>query len=195
MLVTRTYAPVRCSMLNPGCPGFKTKLMYLVTLHRLLCVSDASLAIRRRDSMPYSCRYKFAEFSYLRAAGSIEHIEKTVIFLVDPSSVAKPDSEAPAWDDSAAAAKAAEDEAVAAVKAAWKVAKEAKEVRAAGTGKTTHACHQICPLASLRSAYLNLPMNLRIRASLPPTPRNHHSLLSLDRLCLSVAACSPQLAL
>lgn len=78
------------------------------------------------------CRYHFSEFSYLRVAdkkhGIPEHIEKTVLFLVDPSAVAKPDPNAQNLNDAAALKWAAEAEATAAMKAAWKVAKEAKEV-------------------------------------------------------------------
>ena len=77
-------------------------------------------------------RDHFAEFSYLRAADKKlnipEHLEKTVLFLVDPSPVAKADPEGQNQDDKAETAKAAEEEAAAAVKAAWRAAKDAKEV-------------------------------------------------------------------
>ena len=72
------------------------------------------------------------EFSYLCSAdkkhGIPEHLEKTVLFLVDASPVAKADADAQDWDAQASSAKAAEEEAAAAVKAAWHTAKEAKEV-------------------------------------------------------------------
>ena len=78
------------------------------------------------------CRDHFAEFSYLRAADKKlnipEHIEKTVLFLVDPSPVTTADPEGQNQDGKAEAAKAAEEEAAAAVKAAWRTAKDAKEV-------------------------------------------------------------------
>jgi len=73
------------------------------------------------------------EYSYLRAAdkkhGAPEHIEKTVLFLVDASPVAKTNADAQDWDVEASSAKEAEEEAAAAVKAAWHAAKQAKEVR------------------------------------------------------------------
>ena len=78
------------------------------------------------------CRHKFVEYSYLRAADKKhevpEHIEKTVLFLVDASAIATVDPEAQDWDAKASSAKEAEEEAAAAVKAAWHAAKEAKEV-------------------------------------------------------------------
>lgn len=78
------------------------------------------------------CRDQFAEFSYLRVAdkkhGVPEHIEKTILFLVDPAAVAKPEPSAQHCNDTAAAAKDREAEATVAMKAAWKVAREAKEV-------------------------------------------------------------------
>ena len=71
------------------------------------------------------------EYSYLRAADKKhdvpEHIEKTVLFLVDASAIAQVHSEAQDWEAKASAAKEAEQEAAAAVKAAWHAAKEAKE--------------------------------------------------------------------
>ncbi|DBB00253.1 TPA: hypothetical protein ACH3X1_014082 [Trebouxia sp. C0004] len=74
---------------------------------------------------------KFVEFSYLRSADKKhdipEHLEKTVLFLVDTSPVAKADADAPDWDAQASSARAAEEGAAAAVKAAWHTAKEAKE--------------------------------------------------------------------
>ena len=81
---------------------------------------------------PWCCRDQFAEFSYLRAAdkknGIPEHLEKTVLFLVDPSAVAKPEPSAIYCDDTAAIATEREAEATAAMKAAWKVARDAKVV-------------------------------------------------------------------
>ncbi|KAL3155440.1 hypothetical protein ABBQ38_010996 [Trebouxia sp. C0009 RCD-2024] len=75
--------------------------------------------------------YHFAEFSYLRVAdkkqGVPEHIEKTVLFLVDPSAVAKPEPGAQDLGGAAAAKQEAEAQATAAMKAAWRVAKQAKE--------------------------------------------------------------------
>lgn len=72
------------------------------------------------------------EYSYLRAADKKhnvpEHLEKVVLFLVDATPAAAADAEPQDWDDRASAAKAAEQEAVAAMKAAWHAAKEAKEV-------------------------------------------------------------------
>ena len=80
----------------------------------------------------WCCRDQFAEFSYLRVAdkkhGVPEHIEKTVLFLVDPAALAKPEPGAQHCNDTAAAAKEREAEATVAMKAAWKVAREAKEV-------------------------------------------------------------------
>lgn len=79
------------------------------------------------------CRYHFAEFSYLRVADKKhdvpEHIEKTVLFLVDPSAVAKPEPNVQDLGGAAAAKQEAEAQATAAMKAAWRVAKQAKEVR------------------------------------------------------------------
>ncbi len=81
------------------------------------------------------------EYSYLRSAdkkhGIPEHLEKTVLFLVDASPVAKADADAQDWDAQASSAKAAEEEAAAAVKAAWHTAKEAKEV-------LDSSCHMCC---------------------------------------------------
>lgn len=72
------------------------------------------------------------EYSYLRAAdkkhGVPEHMEKTVLFLVDASPIATAGSDAQDWDAKASSAKEAEEEAGAAVKAAWHAAKEAREV-------------------------------------------------------------------
>lgn len=88
-----------------------------------------------------TCRDKFVEYSYLRSAdkkhGIPEHLEKTVLFLVDASPVAKADADAQDWDAQASSAKAAEEEAAAAVKAAWHAAKEAKEV-------LDSLCHLCC---------------------------------------------------
>ena len=80
----------------------------------------------------FACRDKFVEYSYLRAADKKhhipEHIEKTVLFLADASEVATADAEKQDWDDKAGYSQAAEEEAAAAVKAAWRAAKGAKEV-------------------------------------------------------------------
>ena len=88
--------------------------------------------VPHRGPSPWCCRDQFAEFSYLRAAdkkhGVPEHLEKTVLFLVDPSAFAKPESSPQSCDDTAAAARDREAEATVAMKAAWKVARDAKEV-------------------------------------------------------------------
>lgn len=87
---------------------------------------------RWSNRLIFCCRNQFAEFSYLRAAdkkhGVPEHLEKTVLFLVDPSAVAKSELSGLNCDNMAAAAKECEAEATVAMKAAWKIAKEAKEV-------------------------------------------------------------------
>ena len=55
-------------------------------------------------------------------------MEKVVLFLADASALASPVEDAKDWDAEAAAAKEAEEAAVAAVKAAWHTAKDARQV-------------------------------------------------------------------
>lgn len=98
--------------------------------HQIIVYSSMMHSVQQLFS--WCCRDQFAEFSYLRAAdkknGIPEHLEKTVLFLVDPSAVAEPEPSTIDCDIAAAAAKEREAEATVAMKAAWKVAKEAKEV-------------------------------------------------------------------
>lgn len=103
--------------------------------------SPMCVLLRQAVDLILTCRDKFAEFSYLRSAdkkhGVPEHLEKTVLFLLDASPVAKADADAQDWDAQASSAKAAEEDAAAAVKAAWHAAKEAKEV-------LESSCHLWC---------------------------------------------------
>ncbi len=113
------------------------------TLHQQpVCVKlPMCVLLQQAVDLALSCRDKFVEFSYLRSAdkkhGIPEHLEKTVLFLVDASPVAKADADAQDLDAQASSAKAAEEEAAAAVKAAWHAAKEAKEV-------LNSVCHLCC---------------------------------------------------
>ena len=97
------------------------------------------------------------EYSYLRAADKKhnipEHIEKTVLFLVDALPAAAAAAEAEDWDDKASSAKAAEEEAAAAVKAAWHVAKEAKQVRCFLNATTAFASSQVVLMLCLTEEY------------------------------------------
>lgn len=113
------------------------------TLHQQpVCVNIPMYGLLQQAvDLTLTCRDKFVEFSYLRSVdkkhGVPEHLEKTVLFLVDASPVAKADADAQDWDAQASSAKAAEEEAAAAVKAAWHAAKEAKEV-------LDSSCHLSC---------------------------------------------------
>lgn len=111
---------------------------------RLLGSSRADFGMSRTTvDLNMSCRHKFVEYSYLRAADKKhevpEHIEKTVLFLVDASAIALVDPEAQDWGAKASSAKEAEQEAAAAVKAAWHAAKDAKEV-SQPTDNSCYAC-------------------------------------------------------
>lgn len=60
--------------------------------------------------------------------GTPEHMEKVVLFLADASALASPAADAKDWEAEAASATAAEEAAVAAVKAAWHTARDARQV-------------------------------------------------------------------
>ncbi len=133
--------------------------------------------LRQAVDLILSCRDKFVEFSYLRSAdkkhGVPEHLEKTVLFLVDASPVAKADADAQDWDAQASSAKAAEEEAAAAVKAAWHAAKEAKEV-------LDSSCHLCCACA--------YPLHV----SLTFDPKELQSFHMLTAMCASSRAAVQQ---
>ena len=82
------------------------------------------------------CRHKFAEYTYLRAAdkkkGIAEHLEKSVIFLVEGEPLAQPDASAA---DSLAKAAAAETEEAAAKEALDAAAEAAKTAEKVGARK------------------------------------------------------------
>ena len=111
----------------------------------------------------FAYRDKFVEYSYLRAADKKhhipEHIEKTVLFLADASEVATADTEKHDWDDKAGYSQAAEEEATAAVKAAWRAAKGAKEV-SGNIYRPTILVWLIMTSATLpfEAEYTNLPL-------------------------------------
>lgn len=116
-------------------------IMYTMHQHPVCVKIPMCVLLRQAVDLTLTCRDKFVEFSYLRSAdkkhGIPEHLEKTVLFLVDASPVAKANADSQDWDAQASSAKAAEEEAAAAVKAAWHAAKEAKEV-------LDSSCHLSC---------------------------------------------------
>ena len=79
------------------------------------------------------CRYTFADFSYLRQADkkrdALEHMEKTVLFLVGAAPLATPDLESAEALGKAKVAAAEEEAARKALEAAEAAAKEAEKVQ------------------------------------------------------------------